>query len=181
MSVANWKQIRLFVEGGDDLTFVKRVLEPRLKERYDHVQIHTHANTSDDDLKRHFSSLERIGSDFFLLVDYDIGPCIAGVRQRYAQRYKPHLGEMRVLVVRPMIEAWYVAGVPSGNPFKASIPPKVDSVDKQAFAQIFGKRAESRVERRVLLQQILAIYDWGLALQRSASLRYCALKLGIAE
>jgi len=180
MSAANWKQIRLFVEGGDDLTFAKRVLEPRLKGKYNHVQIHTHANISDDDLMRHFGSLERMGSDFFLLVDYDRGPCIAEVRKSYAKRYKPYLGETQVLVVRSMIEAWYVAGVPSGNPFKASIPPTVDSVDKQAFAQIFGKRAESRTERRVLLQQILAVYDWGLALQRSESLRYCATRLGIA-
>jgi hypothetical protein len=97
----------------------------------------------------------------------------------YARRYQPQLGETQVLVVRSMIEAWYVAGVPSGNPFKASIPPTVDSVDKQAFAQIFGKRADSRTERRVLLQQILAVYDWGLALQRSESLRYCATRLGL--
>jgi hypothetical protein len=80
-----------------------------------------------------------------------------------------------------MIEAWYTAGVPSQNPFKASIPPIAESVDKQAFAGIFGERARNREERIVLLQQILAVYDWGLALQRSASLRYCALKLGIAE
>jgi len=91
------------------------------------------------------------------------------------------LGETQVLVARPMIEAWYTAGVPHQNPFKASIPPIVESVDKQAFAGIFGERARNREERIVLLQQILAVYDWGLALQRSESLRYCAIKLGIAE
>jgi hypothetical protein len=80
-----------------------------------------------------------------------------------------------------MIEAWYTASVPSQNPFKASIPSTVEDIDKPAFARIFGERARNREERIVLLQQILAVYDWGLALQRSASLRYCALKLGIAE
>ncbi|MDT7960937.1 MAG: hypothetical protein RQ971_03635 [Armatimonadota bacterium] len=121
-----------------------------------------------------------MGSDFFLLVDYDRGPCVAAVRQNYAQRYEPYLGEAQVLVARPMIEAWYTAGVPSQNPFKASIPSTVEDIDKPAFARIFGERAQNLEERIILLQQILDVYDWNLALQRSESLRYCATRLGIA-
>jgi hypothetical protein len=137
-----------------------------------------------------------------------------------------------------MIEAWYTAGVPTQNLFKASIPPTVEDVDKQAFARIFGERAQNLEERIIpiaepefiitpllqvppasrgepcraptrfpllaggtlrrgsllslifanygcaigiiLLQQILDVYDWNLALQRSESLRYCATRLGIA-
>jgi len=181
MNATHWQRIALFVEGPEDRAFVERVLKPRLQERYNEVRIQTHAQTPDEQLRSHFRSLKRMGSDFFLLVDYDRGPCVAAVRQNYAQRYEPYLGETQVLVARPMIEAWYTAGVPSQNPFKASIPPIVESVDKQSFAGIFGERAQNLEERIVLLQQILAIYDWDLALQRSASLRYCALKLGIAE
>ena len=181
MSVAQWKRITLFVEGEEDRAFAERILKPRLQERYNEVRIQTHAQTPDEQLRSHLRSLKRMGSDFFLLVDYDRGPCIAEVRKSYAKRYKPYLGEAQVLVARPMIEAWYTAGVPSQNPFKASIPPIAESVDKQAFAGIFGERARNREERIVLLQQILAVYDWGLALQRSASLRYCAHRLGIAE
>jgi hypothetical protein len=181
MSITQWRRIALFVEGEEDRIFAERILVPRLQVGYDEVSLHTYAETSDDKLRNHFRSLVRMGSDFFLLVDYDRGPCVAAVRQNYAQRYEPYLGEAQVLVARPMIEAWYTAGVPSQNPFKASIPPIAESVDKQAFAGIFGERARNREERIVLLQQILAVYDWGLALQRSASLRYCALKLGIAE
>jgi hypothetical protein len=80
-----------------------------------------------------------------------------------------------------MIEAWYTAGVPTQNLFKAIIPPTVEDVDKQAFARIFGERAQNLEERIILLQQILDVYDWNLALQRSESLHYCALRLGIAE
>jgi hypothetical protein len=121
-----------------------------------------------------------MGSDFFLLVDYDRGPCITAIRQKYAQRYERYLDETQVLVVRSMIEAWYVAGVPSENPFKITIPSLVDGLDKQEFARIFGERAERRRgKRRELLQQILAAYDWDLALQRSESLRYCATRLGL--
>jgi len=181
MSVAQWKRIALFIEGEEDRAFAERILKPRLQERYNEVRIQTHARTPDEQLRSHFRSLKRMGSDLFLLVDYDRGLCITAVRQKYAQRYEPHLGETQVLVARPMIEAWYTAGVPHQNPFKASIPPIVESVDKQAFAGIFGERARNREERIVLLQQILAVYDWGLALQRSESLRYCAIKLGIAE
>jgi hypothetical protein len=98
----------------------------------------------------------------------------------YARRYQPHLGERQVLVACPMIEAWYSAGVPTQNQFKESqFHPTVESVDKQAFARIFGERAQNLEERIVLLQQILAAYDWDLALQRSESLRYCATRLGL--
>jgi hypothetical protein len=180
MSAAQWTRITLFVEGEEDRIFAERILKPRLQERYNEVRVHTHAKTPDDKLMSHFRSLARMGGDYFLIVDYDRGACFTGIRRSYANRYEPHLHESQVLVARRTIEAWYTAGVPTENPFKAIIPPTVDGVDKQAFARIFGKRAESRVERRVLLQQILAIYDWDTALQRSASLRYCATRLGIA-
>jgi hypothetical protein len=182
MNATHWKRIALFVEGEEDRIFAERILVPRLQVGYDEVSLHTYAETSDDKLRNHFRSLVRMGSDFFLLVDYDRGPCITAIRQKYAQRYERYLDEAQVLVARPMIEAWYAAGVPSENPFKITIPSLVDGLDKQEFARIFGERAERRRgKRRELLQQILAVYDWGLALQRSASLRYCALKLGIAE
>ncbi len=181
MSLSGWKLITLFVEGEEDRIFAERILKPRLQARYDYVQIHTHANTPDNDLKRHFSSLKRMGSDYLFVVDYDTGPCFSAIRSEYAERYTPHLPESQVLAARRMIEAWYTAGVPDKNPFKAHIPHTTEDIDKQAFIKLFGNQAKSRTERRELLQQILELYDWELALQRSQSLRYCAVRLGIAE
>jgi hypothetical protein len=179
MNATQWRRIALFVEGEEDRAFAERVLKPHLLQRYNEVRVHMHAQTSDEKLSSHFRSLQRMNSDYFLVVDKDRVPCISEVRRMYAHRYQPHLSERQVLVACPMIEAWYTAGVPSQNPFKASIPPIAESVDKQAFAGIFGERAQNLEERIVLLQQILAVYDWGLALQRSASLRYCATRLGL--
>jgi hypothetical protein len=179
MNATQWRRIALFVEGKEDSAFAERILKPRLLQQYSEVRVHMHAQTSDEKLSSHFRSLQRMNIDYFLIVDKDRVPCLSEVRRMYARRYQPHLNERQVLVACPMIEAWYSAGVPTQNQFKASIPSTVESVDKQAFARIFGERAQNLEERIVLLQQILAAYDWDLALQRSESLRYCATRLGL--
>jgi len=179
MNATQWRRIALFVEGKEDSAFAERILKPRLLQQYSEVRVHMHAQTSDEKLSSHFRSLQRMNIDYFLIVDKDRVLCLSEVRRMYARRYQPHLNERQVLVACPMIEAWYSAGVPTQNQFKASIPSTVESVDKQAFARIFGERAQNLEERIVLLQQILAAYDWDLALQRSESLRYCATRLGL--
>lgn len=116
---------------------------------------------------------------FYIFVDYNTAPCLQGRREAVAQLFDPHLLVSQVLIVCPEIEAWYIAGVPAENPFKVRVPNTADEVNKERFNQIFGERARRRDTRRELLVDILSEYDWQLALQRSASLRYCAGKLGI--
>jgi len=183
MNTSAWTGIELFVEGEEDELFVRRILEPRLAAHYLHVGVYQYAQRSSERLEKHFRSLTRMQSTHnltvFLLTDCEVGRCIRSVRQAIAQEYPHFLKESQVLVVRPEIEAWYCAGIPTPNPFKAEIPASVEQIDKETFAQLLGERAVNRLERKILLAEILERYDWQLALQRSASLRYCAGKLGI--
>jgi len=175
MNATGWKRLSLFVEGLEDEEFIKSIIVPRLESRYDYyVEVYKYAETSPVKLVKHFRSLVRMEEHFFLLADFDRGPCIQAVKQAVVQRYQPHLGLEQVLIVRPMIEAWYCAGVPN-----LDIPHPVETIDKQTFAKLFGKRAEQGLERKLLLSDILKNYDWELALSRCESLNYCARKLGL--
>lgn len=183
MSAVEQPGIELFVEGSEDELFVSRVFVPRLESHYLYVNIHQYAEQLEERLHKHFRSLvrmsERFPTHFFFLVDCEAGRCIRDVRSATAHEWRPHLKESQILVVRPEIEAWYCAGLPNPNPLKVEIPADVDRVDKETFNRMFGERATDRLKRHLLLAEILSLYDWQLALQRSASLRYCAQKLGI--
>jgi hypothetical protein len=174
MSATGWRALFLFVEGQEDELFIERIIVPCLESRYDYVRIHQYAQRRVDQLVKHFDSLVEMGAHFFLFADFDRGPCIQAVKQAVVQRYQPHLRLEQVLIVRPMIEAWYYAGVPN-----LDISHPVETIDKQTFAKLFGRRAEQGLERKLLLSDILKNYDWELALSRCASLNYCARKLGL--
>lgn len=180
MSIPQWRQIRLFVEGFEDKLFVERILVPRLQQYYLHIQLHEYSQTPQETLLKHFQSLTRIPNTvFFVLIDFDRGPCLQGRRHSFAQKFSPHLPPTQVLIVHPTIEAWYCAGVPHVNRFGAKIPTSLSSIDKNRFKRIFGELTDNPQTRKTLLADILDEYDWQLALQRSVSLRYCAQKLGI--
>jgi hypothetical protein len=129
-------QISLFVEGFHDKLFVKRILEPRLLWKYEAVQIHQYASIPDQTLLSHFRSLKRMPSThFFILADYDEGPCISARRQDILQRFLSLLQSSQILIVRCEIESWYLAGVPEENPFGVSMPSMVETINKQGFSE----------------------------------------------
>jgi len=173
MSATGWRALFLFVEGQEDELFIERIIVPRLESRYDHVRIHQYAQRRVDQLVKHFDSLVEMGAHFFLFADFDRGPCIQAVKQAVAQRYQPHLGLEQVLIVRPMIEAWYCAGVPN-----LDISHPVETIDKQTFARLFSDRLRQE-NRMSLLLKILEGYNWKEALNSCPSLNYCARKLGL--
>jgi hypothetical protein len=177
MNATQWRRIALFVEGEEDRAFAERVLKPRLLQQYSEVRVHMHAQTPDEKLSSHFRSLQRMNSDYFLVVDKDRVPCISEVRRVYARRYQPQLGERQVLVACPMIEAWVYRGRPHPKPVQSQHPSYSGGCRQASFCTNFRERAQNLEERIILLQQILDVYDWNLALQRSESLRYCATRL----
>jgi hypothetical protein len=71
MNATQWRRIALFVEGEEDRAFAERVLKPRLLQQYSEVRVHMHAQTPDEKLSSHFRSLQRMNSDYFLVVDKD--------------------------------------------------------------------------------------------------------------
>ena len=181
MMASSFLQIRLFVEGFYDKKFVERILAPRLSERYAVVQIHEYAHTADETLRNHFKSLTRMPDTcFFILADYDMGPCLSSKRQDFRSRFEPLLQSEQILIVRQEIESWYLAGVPIENPFKVPIPNNVETVSEQKFRDMFATWCKRyRTNYAILRDEILEIYDWDLALQRSPSLLYCAKRLEI--
>jgi hypothetical protein len=181
MMASSFLQIRLFVEGFYDKKFVERILAPRLSERYAVVQIHEYARAADETLRNHFKSLTRMPDTcFFILADYDMGPCLSAKRQALQHRFEPLLQPEQILIVRQEIESWYLAGVPAENHFKVEIPNNVETVSEEKFRDLFATWCKRyRTNYAILRDEILEIYDWDLALQRSPSLLYCAKRLGL--
>lgn len=86
----------------------------------------------------------------------------------------------KIIVVERTIQAWYLAGLSPDNRLRIKVPRDIDLYNKQRFVQLIqptlSRSGGSIVETRI---QILEEYDWELALSRSRSLRYFAMRLGM--
>ena len=175
-----WRGVYLFVEGQDDVLFVERILKPRLEMHFEFVAIIAYASIRQATLAQQARAIQKSGAQLWVIADYDNAPCFTARRREVVQRFDGVIEIQQVLLARPEIEAWYCAGISEPSQFRVQLPSNIESVTKERFNRLFA-RSLNRQIRTELLLSLLDSYDWEVALLRSASLRYCARKLGIAS
>ena len=175
-----WRGVYLFVEGQDDVLFVERILKPRLETSFEFVMAIAYASIRQATLAQQARAIQKSGAQLWVIADYDNAPCLTARRTEVVQRFEAAIAIPQVLLARPEIEAWYCAGISEPAQFRVQLPTDIESMTKERFNRLFA-RMLSRQLRTELLLSLLDSYDWEVALLRSASLRYCARKLGIAS
>ena len=173
-----WRGVYLFVEGQDDVLFVERILKPRLEIHFEFVATIAYASIRQATLAQQARAIQKSGAQLWVIADYDNAPCFTARRTEVVQRFDEAIEMQQVLLARPEIEAWYCAGISEPARFRVQLPSDIESITKERFNRLFA-RLLSRQIRTELLLLLLDNYDWEVALRRSASLHYCARKLGI--
>jgi hypothetical protein len=167
----------ILIEGPDDERFVNGVVNPLLKGIYDWVRPWTYAGRTLVKTSQHLASLRSMGCAYVFLRDLDFWECFTACRLWLVERYV-NLEPDRIVIVRPEIEAWYVAGVRAGTLIRGKpFVPRVeaDEMTKEHLVRMMDRRFASRSD---LLGELMTHYDPELARSRSSSFDYLLRKCG---
>ena len=164
-----YRRLWLLVEGADDTRFCDEVLIPVFQQTFDHVQPWEYSQQSPSKAVRLLRGIGSMNADYLLIRDMDERPCVTATKEEIAARI-PVLSWDRVIVVRPEIEAWYLAGLGKAASQELGLDrvADVDSVTKEEFDRLVG----GKVHHTSTMVDILRRYDVEVARQRSPSFRY---------
>ncbi len=171
------------VEGAVDETFIKEVVLPLLPPRPVPAQVQLFAERDSKGNAGVLHTALQQGFDTYILTDLNNSPCITAAKTKCLRnnfRFKgSQISEFMpiVLVACPEIEAWYLAGLPSANPFSVAPPHSTDALTKEQFNALLGDQLPQDGLRLPFLRQLLEYYDWQLARTRNQSLAYFARRL----
>ena len=164
----------LFVEGLDDERFAERVIAPRCKRSvYGDVIVRDYARRPDDDVNELLSVIRAHGGafDYRLFVDRDYehyhsdDAVIASLRRRIGA-----VDPARVYIVRPEIEAWYLAGLDRAACQALGIAYRVQGADA-ITKEIFDSMRPSRYKRADFMAEILKRFAIAEAKRNNSSFR----------
>lgn len=172
-----YKKLYLLVEGDDDERFAERVIMPRLRARYDHIQVWTYAQKKSEKVNSFLRTIQAMGAEYYLLSDIDANACLGKKRAALLQEFPALRGRQAVILVKE-IESWYMAGLTDRNPLRLRVPRTTCTLTKEQFNDAMPKRFDSRVD---YMSEVLKHFDARTAARRNDSFRYFMRRCGLAQ
>lgn len=180
----SYKRLFVLCEGDDDERFFAHVLEPRLRERYDHVRYYQYAQKQVKEVQKFVRSIEQIdrnpnlSADYLILRDFDQGASIAARKGEVRNKCGKQISPRRIVLVVQLIEGWYAAGLDANSAAElgADELSNTDNLLKPHFdAWIPERFSSSRID---FMQEILKRFDVGTARRKSGSFdHFCTTHL----
>jgi hypothetical protein len=175
----HYKQVCFLVEGRDDLRFFEDIVKPLIIAHYNWVKVHSYQTMSPvlvDDLIKNYSAQ---GVDIYLTRDLDTAPCFSTKKAEIRSIYK-NIEASRIVIVKPEIEAWYLAGIDKQNWDKLKIAPcrDVNAVTKDHFERLKPRRFASTID---FMNELRKVYSPNMAREKSPSFSYLLHKLGLSS
>jgi hypothetical protein len=162
------------VEGPDDEQFFQRVVQSRLEQAYQAVQILTCAHLTPRKINQMVNSFKAMGADYVFVSDNDRAPCITARKQKIKAKW-PHVDSSNVIVVVEEIEGWYLAGLSQAASIalKFQHPGSTDRLTKEAFRLLQPKQFAFRLS---FMLELLKHFSVETAQQNNKSFAYFARK-----
>ena len=173
------KNLFVFVEGKEDIVFVKRVLYNIFIQNSINIIPISYQRTRNHEVKNLIKTA-KADHDYVLLSDLDSHtyPCITS---RKDQRIKELDGEItsdKIIIVAEELESWCLAGIDTSieeyNEFV--IPESTDGITKEDFDKILSNTS---FNKNKLLNFLSFNFDSDLAIQRNKSFKYFLEKYNI--
>jgi hypothetical protein len=166
-----YRQLFLFVEGDDDERFLRAVIEPLFRSKYDDVRFVKFSMAKQDKVAAFLRSVEAIpDADYLLVGDLDMLPCVTAAKERIQRKFPP-VDPARVQIVKTEIESWYCAGVTARDPEVPELAKhtETEGITKESFNHAVSKRGLLRVP---VMTGILERFDLESAARRNRSFHY---------
>ena len=105
----SYQQLFIWVEGPDDTRFIKTVIIPYFKNKYNNVKIIEYAKKTNQFIENFIKTINSMKADYIYLADIDNVACITEKKARIKQQIK-NIDDHAIIIVRKEIESWYYAG-----------------------------------------------------------------------
>lgn len=165
-----YRRLFIWVEGPNDERFFERIIKPKLREKYDLVQVVTYKNMKKEKVVNFFKSIKSMNADYIYTTDINTAPCITAKKQEIRNELK-NIGNDKISVVIKEIESWYLAGLNDIDAEKFKIPPfkTTDDITKERFDNLIPKNLDSRLN---FMLEILENFSVEKARQKNKSFEY---------
>lgn len=174
----------IWVEGGDDEEFIKKIIQPKLDNRYNFIKIIQYAQQTPQWRRNYLKSIQSMKADYIYFADLDSCSCISSKKEEIQQQI-PKIDLNKIIIVKSKIEGWYYAGLDQAN-FQVLRVDKydkfkiTDSLTKEVFQKSCPKNYRSEIDFK---QEILKNYNLALVFeeQTNQSLNYLIKKYSLLE
>jgi len=169
----------VFLEGPDDERFFRAVVAPLFQSRYASINYIQHAGKNAGYINSYINSIAAMNTDeyradYLFFNDFDLSRCITGRKNALMRQYR-RLDAERIVVVRKMIESWYVAGLDQTScaDFGLRYAGHTEGIDKRFLESCMPRRFNSL---NLYLIDMLARFDHEIAIQQNTSYAYLIRK-----
>ena len=170
----SYKRLFVWVEGDDDARFFEKIIEPKLRKKYNFVETRRYAVLKKEKMDNFLKSIKAMNADYIYVTDINDSPCVTTKKQEVQNKLR-NIDEERIIVVIKEIESWYLAvlGDAEAEKFKIRTFSETDTITKEQFNGLIPKTFDSRID---FLLEILKIFSIEIAKQKNRSFRYCIEK-----
>lgn len=170
-----YSMLVVFFEGPDDERFLKQVAKPILCTRNNYVQFIPYAGKPKGFVDRFIDSINATQyKDYIYLTDLDVFPCVTA-RKHQVQQYVGNINLDKVVIARPEIEGWYLAGLETRHCTELDVQSLTNTADvtKERFRQMVPNTYRSYI---LFMEDILNRFSIDIAKEKNESFRYFADK-----
>lgn len=174
------KNLFIFVEGKDDIIFVKNVLHNIFIKHSINVIPIPYQKARNYDVKNHIKASKAKNLDYVLLSDLDSHtyPCITSRKDQRIRELDGEITHDKIIIVVEELESWCLAGIDVNIDEYADfiVPESTDDITKKDFDEILSNTS---FNKNKLLNFLSFNYSVDLAIKRNKSFKYFLKKYGI--
>lgn len=174
------KNLFVFVEGKEDILFVKNVLHNIFIKHSINVIPIPYQKTRSHDVKNHIKASIAKNQDYLLLSDLDSHtyPCITSRKDQRINELDGEITPDKIIIVVEELESWCLAGIDTTIDEYADfiVPESTDDITKEDFDEILSNTS---FNKNKLLNFLSFNYSVDLAVKRNKSFKYLLEKYDI--
>jgi len=170
------KEIYIWVEGKDDISFFRKIIIPILEKKYQSVKIAPYRRTKKNIIIKLIEAIKSMPADYFFISDIDDDLCATLKKQRLKAIYN-NLDQEKIIIVIKEIESWYKAGLDDTKcqQFKIPVHNNTDSLTKEDFYKLTPNNFD--IDHFML--EILECFSIESAVNKNSSFKYFVEKCNL--
>ncbi len=174
------KNLFVFVEGKEDIIFVKKVLYNLFMKHSINIIPIPYQKTRNHDVKKYIKASKANNHDYVLLSDLDSHKyeCITSRKNQRIEELNDEITPDKIIIVVEELESWCLAGIDESIDEYADfiVPENTDNITKEDFDEILSNTS---FNKNKIFNYLSFNFNVDLAVKRNKSFKYFLKKYGI--